>query len=186
MKYLGIEHITPRIAVFDFTSCEGCELQLANKEETLLDFLDAVEIVNFREISSASGNDYNIAFIEGAVTRADEIKRLREIRKRASVVVALGSCACFGGVNKLKNAFDPKAANREVYGFKTKDTLPARSVKDVITVDMEIPGCPISKLEVERIVRHLVLDVPYNFPAYPVCVECKRRFTVCQFLKGLL
>ncbi len=186
MKYLGMEHSTPRIAVFDFTCCEGCELQFANKEETLLDFLDAVDIVRFREISSEKGEDYNIAFIEGAVTRADEIKRLQEIRKEASVVVALGSCACFGGVNRLKNRFDLKAANREVYGIKTKDTLPVRSVGEIITVDMEIPGCPVSKPELERIVRHLVMDLPFSFPAYPVCIECKRRFTVCLYLLGQL
>lgn len=186
MKYLGIEHQTPRIAVFDFTGCGGCELQLANKEETLVDFLGSVEVVRFREISSQSADDYQVALVEGAVTREDEIRQLEEIRKKSAIVVALGSCACFGGINKLKNAFDLKAANHEVYGFEGKDTLPARAVKEVIAVDMEIPGCPVSKLEVEQIVQHLVLDIPHHFPAYPVCMECKRRYTVCMFLKGQL
>lgn len=184
MKYLGIVHKRPRIAIFDFTSCEGCELQLANKEETLLDFLKTIEIIRFREVCSETGDTYQIAFIEGAITRFDEIERLELIRKNAAAVVALGSCACFGGVNRMKNSFDLKQANREIYGNQLKETLPTRSVKEIIKVDLEIPGCPISKREVERIMRHLILDIPYQPEAYPVCVECKRKFTVCMFLRG--
>jgi sulfhydrogenase subunit delta len=186
MKYLGIEPGRPRIAVFDFTGCEGCELQLANKEDTLTDFLNAVEVVNFREVSSAAGDDYEIALIEGAITRSDEVARLQHIRERAKVLIALGSCACFGGVNKLKNAFDLDEANREVYGDNPKDTMPTRAVREIVPVDMEIPGCPVSKEEVERIVQHVVWDIPYQFPAYPVCVECKQRYTVCVCQLGQL
>jgi coenzyme F420-reducing hydrogenase gamma subunit len=184
MKYLGIKPEVPRIAVFDFTSCEGCELQLANKEETLPDFLAALQIVEFREVSSAKGDDYAIALIEGAITRPDEVERLTKIREKAAVLVALGSCACFGGVNRMKNAFSMEDVNREVYGKDAKETMPTRSVKEVVPVDLEIPGCPVSKLEVERIVQHLVWQVPFKFPVYPVCVECKQRSTVCGFEKG--
>jgi sulfhydrogenase subunit delta len=186
MKYLGIEPRKPKIAVFDFTGCEGCELQLANKEEMVADFLQAVEVVNFREISSASSNEYDVAFIEGAISRSDEIDRLTAIRERARLLVALGSCACFGGVNTLKNTFDLDQANREVYGNHPKETLPARPVKDFVQVDLEIPGCPVSKDEVERIVQHIIWDVPYQFPVYPVCFECKQRYTTCLFDLGQL
>jgi len=186
MKYLGIEAKRPRIGVFDFTGCEGCELQLANKEETLPAFLNAIEVVNFREVSSVRNDHYDVALIEGAITRADEVERLKDIRDRAAVLVALGSCACFGGVCRLKNAYDLEAANREVYGNKPKDTLPARSAKEVVPVDLEIPGCPVSKAEVERIVQHVVWDLNYRFPVYPVCVECKQRYSVCMFEKGHL
>jgi len=179
MKYLGIEPKKPRVAVFDFTSGEGCELQLANKEETLVDFLETIEVVDFREISSARSEEYDIAMIEGSITRSDEIERLLKIRERATTLVALGACATFGGVNKLKNAFDLNDANREVYGERAKETLPARAVHEVVKVDLKIPGCPVSKEEVERIIQHMVWDVPYHFPAYPVCLECKQRYTVC-------
>jgi coenzyme F420-reducing hydrogenase gamma subunit len=186
MRYLGIEPKRPRIAVFDFTCCEGCELQLTNKEETLVDFLEAIEVVSFREASSARGQDYDIALVEGAISRADEVTRLSAIRDRAKVLVAFGSCAVFGGVNRLKDAFDPAQANREVYGELPKETLPIRAVKEVVKVDLEIPGCPVNKAEVERIVQHLALEVPYEFPVYPVCVECKQRFTTCAFEHGRL
>lgn len=186
MEYLGIEHDRPRVAVFDFTGCEGCQLQLANKEETLADFLQAVEVVNFREVSSAGDDHYDVAFVDGAITRDDEVERLEQIRERAKVLVALGSCACFGGVNKLKNAFDLDEANREVYGDKPKETRATRAVAEVVDVDLQIPGCPVSKAEVERVVQHLIWDVPWKPPAYPVCLECKQRYTVCMFEIGQL
>ena len=186
MKYLGIQRERIKIGVFDFTGCEGCALQIANKEETLADFLDCLEVVVFREVSSAEGDDYDVALVDGAITRDDEIDRLKRIRARAKVLVALGSCACFGGVNLMKNDFDLDEANRAVYGNKPKRTIKARAVHDLVPVDMSIPGCPISKEELERIVHHLVLDVPFKFPVYPVCVECKHRFTTCLFEKGQL
>jgi coenzyme F420-reducing hydrogenase gamma subunit len=89
-------------------------------------------------------------------------------------------------VNRLKNGFDLEEANREVYGECPKETLPVRPVRDVVTVDLEIPGCPVSKSEVERIVQHLIWDVPFSFPEYPVCLECKQRYTVCLFDQGKL
>jgi coenzyme F420-reducing hydrogenase gamma subunit len=186
MEYLGIKASRPKIGVFDFTSCEGCELQLSNKEETLGPFLDAVQIVNFREISSGVGQDYAIAFIEGAITRKDEIERLKDIRERAQVLVALGTCACFGGVNRQKNAYDLDEANAEVYGDKPKPTQKTQAVHEVVEVDLSIPGCPVSKVEIERIVRHVIMSIDYKFPVYPVCIECKRRFNTCLFDLGKL
>jgi len=186
MKHLNIEQKRPRIAVFDFTGCEGCELQLANKEETLGAFLDAIEVVAFREVSSAEGSDYDVALVDGAITRPDEIERLKAIRQQAEILVAMGSCACFGGVNRLKNEYDLDEANREVYGNIPKETMPTRAVKEVVPVDLEVPGCPVCKDEIERVVQHLVWDLPLPSYAYPVCVQCKQRYTVCRFDMGEL
>jgi sulfhydrogenase subunit delta len=186
MKYLGFDARRPKIAVFDFTGCEGCELQLANKEETLGAFLNCVDVASFREISSTSREDFTIAFVDGAITREDEIARIKRIRDQARVLVALGSCACFGGVNRLKNSFDLDETNRAVYGDQPKPTLPVRAINEVVAVDLEIPGCPVNKAEVERILQHLIWEVPFRFPAYPVCLECKQRGTVCVFEVGEL
>ncbi|MBT3224404.1 MAG: NADH:ubiquinone oxidoreductase, partial [Proteobacteria bacterium] len=106
------------------------------------------------------------------------------IRERAKVLVALGSCACFGGVHRQKNAFDLDQANREVYGDLPKDTLPVRAIDEVVQVDVKVPGCPVSKNEVESLVRHVLWGVPFKFPTYPVCWECKQRFTICVFHLG--
>lgn len=179
MKYLGITIQKPRIGCFDFTCCEGCQLQLANKEGTLVDFLSLLEIANFREISSDRSDDYDIAFIEGAVSREDEIDRLNQIRKNAKVVVALGSCACFGGVNQIKNKFTSREVVREVYGSHQVKTSKIKKIGDIVRVDLEIPGCPISKDEVERIVVDLVTGADIRLPQYPVCIECKQKGNIC-------
>ncbi len=184
MEYLGIELKKPKVSFFDFTCCEGCQLQIANKEDTLIDFLSLVEVVNFREISSENKDDYEIAFIEGAISRQDEIERLKKIRKQANLLVALGTCACYGGVNSLKNKFSVEDVVNEVYGNNSVETLPVKSVKEVVAVDFEIPGCPISKAEFEGIVLHLVLGAEFRFKKYPVCVECKQNLNHCLLDEG--
>jgi len=186
MKHLNLEQRRPQIGVFDFTGCEGCELQLANKEETLGAFLAAIEVVSFREVSSDNGTDYDVALVDGAISRPDEIERLKAIRKQAKLLVALGSCACFGGVSRLKNAYDLDEANREVYGDCPKETMPTMAVREVVPVDLELPGCPVSKDELERVVLHLVWDLPLPRYSYPVCLQCKQRYTVCRFDVGEL
>ncbi len=184
MKYLGLGPQKPKVGVFDFTCCEGCELQLANKETTLVDFLSLMEIVNFREISSDKGDDYEIALIEGSISRADEIERLKKIRERAKVLVAIGTCACFGGINSLKNRYPIDEVNREVYGEMPKETLEVKPVKEYVQVDLAIPGCPINKAEVERIIVDVVTKAEIKFPKYPVCVECKQHINTCLFDLG--
>ncbi|PLX48623.1 MAG: NADH:ubiquinone oxidoreductase [Desulfobulbaceae bacterium] len=183
--YLGVAVPRPPVAFFELSSCEGCQLQLFNNEAGLLDFLDLVEIVNFREAMTEKSDHYQIAFVEGSVTRTDEEERLRTIRDNAELVVALGSCACFGGVNQLKNRFnDLDWVVREVYGDYAISSQAARPLADVIRVDLEIFGCPVKKEEVERIVTNLVLGKPVHHPQYPICMECKARENVCLFDLG--
>lgn len=183
--YLGVPIIRPRVAFFDFSSCEGCQLQMINNEATLLDFLSLVRVVNFREAMTESSDDYDIAFIEGSITRQDEVARLSLIRSRAKVVVALGSCACFGGVNRLKNRFADLAwVKKVVYGDTPVDTDVVRPVEDVVQVDLKIFGCPVRKEEVEKIVTNVVLGKEIVHPKYPVCMECTAHGNACLFDLG--
>lgn len=184
MDYLGIKKSKPKVAFFDFTCCEGCQLQIANHEDSLPDFLNLVEVINFREISSYQGQDYDIAFIEGSISRQDQVERLKNIRSKAKVIVAYGTCAVFGGVNKIANAFTIKKLVEEVYGDIKKETDIVRAVHEVIPVDFSIPGCPVNKSEVERIVLHLVLGAQFSYPKYPVCVECKQKLNHCLLDEG--
>ncbi len=173
-----------KIASFDFTCCEGCQLQLANGESTLTDFLELLDIRNFREISSERLDDYDIALVEGSISRQDEVERLLKIRRQAKVLVAFGTCACFGGVNSLKNRFRLDEAVREIYGDITIETLPVRKISDVVKVDFSIPGCPVAREEVERIIVSLATDSIPTLPNYPVCVECKQQLNTCLFDLG--
>lgn len=187
MKYLGVEVIKPRVAFFDFTSCEGCQLQIVNKEETLVDFLSLVEVVNFREAISDRSDDYDIAFIEGSISREDEFDRIKKIRKNAKVLVALGACACFGGVNQLRNKYEDKLTwlKKEVYGDDPIETnKKVLAVNEVVPVDLMIYGCPPSKAEIEKIISMVVLGKSYDYPRYPVCMECKANGNVCLYDLG--
>ncbi len=187
LSYLGVPLSRPRVAFFELTSCEGCQLQIVNNEATLIDFLSLVEVVNFREAMSERSDDYDIAFVEGCVTRSDEVQRLRKIRGNAKVLVALGSCACFGGVNQLKNRFhDQEWVKQEVYGSFPIESQQARPLAAEVKVDLEIYGCPIKKEEVERIVTDLVLGNTITHAKYPVCMECKANENICLFDLGEL
>jgi coenzyme F420-reducing hydrogenase gamma subunit len=184
--YLGLPVPRPAVAFFELSSCEGCQLQIVNNEATLLDFLSLVEVRAFREAMTERSDDYEIAFVEGSVTRADEVERLRQVRDRAKVLVAFGSCACFGGVNQLKNRFnDPAWVKQQVYGphaIETNDR--ARPLEDFVPVDLRIYGCPVKKEEVEKIVVNLVLGKSIVQPQYPVCLECKANENPCLFDLG--
>ncbi len=178
----------PKVAFFDFSSCEGCQLDALNLgAEEVLDLLNAVDIVNFREVRTNRSDDYDIAFIEGSITREAEIVRLQGIRKQAKVLVAMGACACIGGINCLKNHLSMEEALRIVYGDDAKfyNTIPARPVNAVVTVDYYIRGCPPVTDEFIKVVKSLLLSIKPSIPNYPVCVECKMAGNICVFERGM-
>jgi len=176
----------PKVAFFDFTCCEGCQLTVVDSLQTHPELLDVVEIVQFREAMSEKGEDYLVAFIEGSCTRQSDEERLQKIRSQAAVVVALGTCAHLGGVNALKYLHPLDEVRQYVYGDKANwyDTYDARPIESVIPVDFAIPGCPIDRDEFIACVKALLLGMKPPIHDYPVCVECKLRENVCLFTKG--
>ncbi|MGB9521984.1 MAG: NADH:ubiquinone oxidoreductase, partial [Anaerolineales bacterium] len=77
----------PKIAFFDFTSCEGCQLTVVDSLQDHPELLNVVDIVQFREAMTEKGEDYQIAFVEGSCTRASDEPRLKKIREQAAIVV---------------------------------------------------------------------------------------------------
>ncbi len=172
----------PKIAFFDFTSCEGCQLTIVDLLQTHLGLLDLVEIVQFREAMSERYEDYAIAFIEGSCTRASDEERLKKIRAQAKMVVALGACAHLGGVNALKNRWALDNVQTYVYGQHGKaayESYPARPLSAVIQVDAAIPGCPIDRHEFLHVVQQVLQGRKPKLPDYPLCVECKLSENAC-------
>ncbi len=176
----------PKIAFFDFASCEGCQLQVVNLEMEIPTLIGLVDIVAFREAMTEASDDYAIAFVEGSITRESDIPRLQKIREHAQILVALGACACTGGVNALKNKMGMARVRIMVYGDNASlyETFPARPVHAVVPVDYQIPGCPIHKEEFVRVVQALLLGKKPEIPDYPVCVECKLRDNLCVYELG--
>jgi sulfhydrogenase subunit delta len=176
----------PRVAVFDFTCCEGCELQILNCESQFPDIIGALKIVEFREAITGKADYYDIAFIDGACSRESEIERLKDIRKRSKMVIPIGACACLGGVNCLKNNYDMEKVLKSEYGEYAHyfDTIPARPISAVIPIDFYIPGCPIVEEEFIRVVQEILAGRAPFQPNDPVCSECKAAGNVCVFDKG--
>ena len=178
----------PKVAFFDFAGCEGDQLQVANLEERLLDIVSHLEIVRFREIKTIKQDNYNIAFVEGSITRPEDESRIKEIRERADILVALGACASIGGINCLKNFINESEYRTTVYGDcgSWYSTYAARPLSAVVKVDMDIHGCPIDRNEFARAVKELLLGKIYVSPDYPVCVECKMAGNICRYEQGKL
>ncbi len=176
----------PKVAFFDFSSCEGCQLTVVDSLQTHLDLLDAVDIVQFREAISERGEDYAVAFVEGSITRPSDEERLKAIRDQAAVLVALGACAHLGGVNAIKNLSDLAGVRQYVYGDKAEwyATYAARPLSAVVKVDGFIPGCPIDRREFVEVVQAVLRGKKLPIPDYPLCVECKLKENVCIFHKG--
>ncbi len=179
-----------RCAWFDFASCEGCQVELTNFGLPFLQLLAHVEPVEFREVMKESTNEpIDVAFIEGSFTREADRARLEDIRRRSAIVVAYGACATSAGINALKNHQEKSDYKKAVYGDKADmphlDTHEAMPVSSVIKVDYLIRGCPMSRDEFVRVVTQLVKGTEKVYvPSYPVCVECKRRETVCRYDEG--
>jgi sulfhydrogenase subunit delta len=176
----------PRVAFFDFTSCEGCQLSKLNLEDDLLDILGLVEIVNFREAMSERSDDYEIAFVEGSISTPHCIERIHEIRRRAKLLVALGACAHTGGINAIRNNQGIEAVRREVYGNDAWlfPSIPAQAIGEVVTVDYVVPGCPMDNRELKKVLSAILTGKKHALPDYAVCLECKARENECLYDTG--
>ncbi len=178
----------PKVAFFDFASCEGCQLQITNLGETLLDVLGAVDVVEFREaISEKYDGVYDVAIVEGSIGDHHAEERLKKVRERSKVLVAYGACACTGGVNGMKNGFQLDEIRQYVYGkdYKLFDSTPTRPVHEVVKVDYFVNGCPIYPPELIEVLKHALRGLPYTVPDNPVCAECKLNENVCMYERGV-
>jgi len=178
----------PRVAFFDFASCEGCQLTVINLEDEILDILDKVDIVNFREAISDQSEEYDVAIIEGSITREHDKERLEKIREKAKVVVAIGACATTGGLNALKNLKPLSFIKNAVYGesasyYNSFDK--AYPISAFVKVDYFVWGCPIDKNEFLEVFRSILLGKKPEIPNYPICVECRLKENICVFEKGM-
>ncbi len=177
----------PKVAFFDFTSCEGCQLNKLNFENELLDILELVDIVEFREAMDDKADEYDIAFIEGSISTPSCVQRIYDIRRRSKILVALGQCAVSGGINAMKNNYPLDEVQEEVYG-KDKylfPSMPALPVRAFVKVDYEVRGCPMSPPEYLHVFKSLVLGRMPEIKDYAVCVECKLKENECVLEKGM-
>ncbi|MFH0983821.1 MAG: NADH:ubiquinone oxidoreductase [Planctomycetota bacterium] len=178
----------PKIAVFSLTSCEGCSLAILELEHQLLDILGAVEVVNFREAMTEREWDIDLAFVDGAVSTPTDVAEVQEMRTHAKGLVAIGACACLGGVNTLKNYQAEEDYRAYVYGQDARrfPTLKAQPISAFVKVDYELPGCPMIKEEFLALVKAVLSGQGFELPQVAVCVECKKKGNLCLYEKGII
>jgi sulfhydrogenase subunit delta len=172
----------PRVAVFKLSSCDGCQLQLLDAEEALLELVEAVDIVHFREASDRSEpGPYDVALVEGSVSTPAQIEEVKEIRRMARFLVTIGACATSGGIQALRNWMADGEAARAVYPSPELVSSLATStpVSDHVRVDLELPGCPIDRGQLLGTLAAILGGSVPRLSTSPVCVECKRRGYVC-------
>lgn len=172
----------PRLAVFKFASCDGCQLSLLDCENELLAVAEAVEIAWFPEASSRlEPGPYDIALVEGSITTPHDAQRIHDVRRSARIVVTIGACATAGGIQSLKNWADHEDYLRCVYARPEYISTLATStpIADHIKVDYELRGCPISRHQLLDVIGALVKGQRPRLPSHSVCLDCKRKGTVC-------
>jgi coenzyme F420-reducing hydrogenase gamma subunit len=172
----------PRLAVFKFASCDGCQLTLLDCEDELLEIASRIEIANFLEASRAVvKGPYDLTLVEGSITTAHDAERIQQVRKQSRLLVSIGACATAGGIQALRNFKDVREFTAAVYATPEYiSTLEASTpISQHVRVDYELRGCPISKLQLVEVLGAFLQGRHPNIPTYALCLECKRRGTVC-------
>lgn len=174
----------PKVGIFGLTGCAGDQLQILNCESELIQLATELDLVDW--VMARSNNDHScrldIAFVEGVVATEKDLKTLKEIRARSTFLVAIGTCAVWGGLPAMHNEIPRETLMHEVYQTETLsyDTVEARPVTHFVPVEFCLPGCPIERHEFLRTVASLLQGTVPELPETPICRECKSKENVCR------
>jgi coenzyme F420-reducing hydrogenase gamma subunit len=172
----------PKLAVWKFASCDGCQLSLLDCEDELLALAGELEIAYFPEATSTTlGGPYDVSLVEGSITTEHDAVRIKEVREQSHLLVTIGACATAGGIQALRNFADVREWIPVVYARPEYVTTLATStpIGDHVRVDFELRGCPISKDQLVETVLALLNGRRPKLPGVSVCFECKARGTPC-------
>jgi coenzyme F420-reducing hydrogenase gamma subunit len=172
----------PKLAVWKFASCDGCQLSILDCEDELLSIANAVDIAYFPEASRAMAKGpYDISLVEGSVTTPHDDARIQQIRNASKLLVTIGACATAGGIQALRNFKDVKEYASIVYASPQYiDSLgKSTPISDHVQVDYQLWGCPINKRQLVEVLSAFLNGRKPNVPAHSVCMTCKMHGTVC-------
>jgi sulfhydrogenase subunit delta len=172
----------PKLAVWKFASCDGCQLSLLDCEDELLTLAGRVEIAYFLEASRAVvKGPYDLSLVEGSISTPEDVERIRRVRRVSKHLVTIGACASAGGIQALRNFQTSREFLSIVYA--TPDYINALATSTPIAghvkVDFELRGCPIDKQQLLEVIGAFLSGRRPQTPPHSVCMECKRRGTVC-------
>jgi coenzyme F420-reducing hydrogenase gamma subunit len=172
----------PKLAVWKFASCDGCQLTLLSCEDELLSLANQFEIAHFPEASSAVvKGPYDLSLVEGSITTPHDAEWIQKIRRASRSLVTIGACATAGGIQALRNFRDVKEFIAVVYArpdyISTLDKSTAISTH--VKVDFELRGCPINKNQLIEVIEAFIHGRAPGVPPHSVCLDCKRKGVVC-------
>ena len=172
----------PKLAVWKFASCDGCQLTLLNCEDELLSLAGAVDIAYFTEATRATKpGPYDLSLVEGSITTPDDADRIRRVRAMSKTLVTIGACASVGGIQALRNFGDVAEWTSLVYARPDYIATLAQStpVAAHVPVDFELHGCPIDRTQFLGVITAFLAGRTPKNPTEGVCAECKRAGNVC-------
>ena len=172
----------PKLAVWKFASCDGCQLSLLDCEDELLPLAGEIEIAYFLEARRATvAGPYDLSLVEGSITTPHDAERIREVRESSRRLVTIGACATAGGIQALRNFADVDEFVSAVYATPAYISTLATStpISAHVPVDFELQGCPINKRQLLEVISAYLHERRPQIPGHSVCIECKRRGTVC-------
>lgn len=172
----------PKVAVWKFASCDGCQLSLLDCEDELLTLTQEIEIANFAEASRAVvKGPYDVSLVEGSITTAHDEERIQQVRRSSRFLITIGACATSGGIQALRNFRDVRQFIEAVYASPQYiDTLAASTpISDHVSVDFELRGCPINKRQLIEVISAYLHGRRPAISPHSVCMECKLNGTVC-------
>jgi len=181
-----------KIGVYGFTGCAGDQLLIIHSEDQLLDFFNVAEIRSFLMAKSDNIDDeLDVAFVEGSISTKEQVEKIKEIRKRSKIVVAIGHCACFGGIQSMYTGDGTyekrlKAVYGDKINFEIDTPIEAKPIDAYIKVDYYIPGCPIDQKQFFAAFSKIIHGTKPVSYWFPVCTECKWKENDCLLLKGIL
>lgn len=172
----------PKLAVWKFASCDGCQLTLLNCEDELIPLAGAVTIAYFPEATRAVvEGPYDVSLVEGSITTPDDLERIKQVRAVSGKLITIGACATSGGIQALRNFADVAEFRSVVYAhpeyLSTLET--STPISAHVPVDFELRGCPIDKKQLLELLAAVLVGRRPAIPSYSVCAECKRRGNVC-------
>jgi len=176
------ERKRPKLAVWKFSSCDGCQLSLLDCELELLAVTEAVELAYFLEATRKQAKGpFDISLVEGSITTPHDIEAIRHVRKMSKVLVTIGACATSGGIQALRNFADVRDFIGKVYArpdyIETLKT--STGIAEHVPVDFELRGCPINKYQLLEVLNAFLNGRKPNLPKHSECIECKLRGTSC-------
>ena len=172
----------PKVGIFKYSCCAGCEFQLIYFQKHVLEVLGAIDVIYCKMLRSGGKAEgpFDVALIEGAITEEWQASQLKRVREASRYLIPIGTCAVCGGVPAIKNTRDELDVEKDVYeDLSVIHSVKSHPVDHYVKVDGYVRGCPMGERDCTELVVSLLMGKSPNFLEYCVCVECKLAGNIC-------